>query len=79
MMLPVSVSVVTLHEAMSPTPTKTGSALATVWKVQVGPVVVRVPSLTVAYHWNVWPAPRPAQAAVSLVPEVTPVCWAIWA
>ena len=35
---------------MSPAPTKTGSTLATVWNVQVGPVVVCVPSLTVAYH-----------------------------
>ena len=50
MMLPVAVSSVTAHEAMSPTPTKTGSALAVVWNVQVGPVVVWVPSLTVAYH-----------------------------
>ena len=50
-----------------------------VWKVQVGPVVVLVPSLTVAYHSNVWPAPRLDQVAVSLPPEETPVCWAIWA
>ena len=62
---------------MSPTPTKTGSVLATVWNVQVGPVVVLVPSLTVTYHSNVWPAPRPGQAAVSLPPEATFVCWAI--
>ena len=47
-------------------------------KVQVGPVVVSVPSLTVAYHSNVWPAPRLDQVVLSLPPEPTPVFWAIW-
>ena len=58
---------------MSPTPTNTGSTLARVWKVQVGPVVVRVPSLTVAYHSKVWPAPRLTQVVAVFVPETTPV------
>ena len=70
----VSVSFVFVHAAMSPVPTKTGSLLGMVWKVQVGPVVVLVPSLTVAYHSNVCPAPRLDQVAVSLPPEATPVC-----
>ena len=75
---PVSVSSVTEHEAMSPAPTNTGSALGVVWKVQVGPVVVSVPSLTVTYHSNFWPAPRLAQVRGRLEPEATPVFCAIW-
>ena len=47
-------------------------------KVQVGPVVVAVPSLTVTYHSNFWPAPRLAHEVVVLVPEATPVFWPIW-
>ena len=47
-------------------------------KVQVGPVVVAVPSLTVTYHSNFWPAPMFAHEVVVLVPEATPVFWAIW-
>ena len=62
---------------MSPAPTKTGSVLAVVWNVQVGPVTaVWVASLTVAYHWNVWPPPRLAQAlVVESVFDVTFVFW----
>ncbi len=75
----VSVSFVFVHAAMSPTPTKTGSAPSAVWKVQVGPVVVWVPSLTVAYHSNSWPAPRPGQDFVVVEPEATPVFWPICA
>ena len=67
MMLPVAVSSVTAHDAMSPVPTKTGSLAGVVWKVQVGPVVVWVPSLTVAYHSNVWPGAeaRPGRRVVA--------------
>ena len=68
----------TSHEAMSPAPTNTGSAPAAVLKVQVGPVVVAVPSLTVTYHSNFWPAPMLAHEVVVLVPEATPVFWPIW-
>ena len=66
------------QSAMSPAPTNTGSAPGLVLKVQVGPVVVRLPSLTVTYHSNFWPAARLDQSAVSLVPEAMPVCWASW-
>src|SRR5215208_3193590 len=78
MMLPVAVSSVTEHEAMSPAPTNTGSALGVVWKFQVGPVVITVPSLTVMYHSNSWPASRLAHEVVVLEPEATPVFCAIW-
>ena len=37
-----------------------------------------MPSLTVAYHSNVWPAPRLAQVVVVVAPEATAVFWAIW-
>ena len=76
---PVAVSVVTEHDAISPAPTNTGSLPGAVLKVQVGPVVVSVPSLTVAYHSNVWPAPRLDQVVVVVAPEATAVFWAIWA
>ena len=62
---------------MSPAPTKTGSADAVVLNVQVGPVVVRVASLAVTNHSNVWPAPIPVQGVVVVVPEATAVFCAI--
>ena len=60
-------------------PTNTGSVLAVVWKVQVGPVVVAIPSPTVRTTRTAGRHPGSAQMAVSVVPETTPVCWAIWA
>ena len=78
MRFPVAVSSVTSHEAMSPVPTNTGSLPGLVLNVQVGPVVVRLPSLTVTYHSNFWPSARLDQSAVSFVPDAMPVCWASW-
>src|SRR4029079_8987983 len=63
---------------MPPAPTNTGSLPAAVLKVQVGPVVVAIPSLTVAYHSNVWPVARLDQVAVVVAPEATALFWAIW-
>ena len=50
MMAAVSSSPVLVQDAMSPTPMRTVPVSAVVLKVQVGPVVLSVPSLTVAYH-----------------------------
>ena len=41
-------------------------------------MVVRVPSLTVAYHSKVWPAPRLAQTVAVFVPDATPLFCPIW-
>ena len=51
-MAAVASSWVRPQSAMSPAPTNTGSLPEAVLKVQVGPVVVRLPSLTVTYHSN---------------------------
>jgi hypothetical protein len=73
------VSFVFEQTAMSPTPTKTGSALAVVVKVHVGPVVVTVASLAVTNHSYFWPESRPVQGVVVVAPEATLVFWAICA
>ena len=57
------------QSAMSPAPTNTGSAPGLVLKVQVGPVVVRLPSLTVTYHSNFWPSARLDQMACRWCPR----------
>src|SRR6185503_15863638 len=67
------------QSAMSPAPTNTGSAPAAVRKVQVGPVVVAFPSLTVTYHSYCWPESRLGHVVVVLLPDATLVFCAIWA
>ena len=49
-----------------------------VWKVQVGLVVVRLLSLTVAYHSKVWPAPRLGQLIVLSLPDGMTAGAPIW-
>src|SRR5215212_9417265 len=67
----VASSVVRVQSAMSPAPTRTGSAPGAVSKVQVWLVVVLAPSETVTNHSYRWPDPRFGHVVVAVEPDVT--------
>src|SRR5215212_3389395 len=79
MIAAVAVSFVFAQSEISPTPPNTGSAPGLVRNVQVGPVAVTVPSLTVTYHSYSCPPSRPPHKEAVLLPDATPVFCAIWA
>ena len=72
--LPETVSVAS-SAIVYASPAATGAEFAPLdaVKLQVGPVVVTWPSLTVAYHSYSVPGTRPLHAVVVLEPEATPL------